>query len=359
MLHRICYFISAIALLLATACTTTTTTTLVQDTGRQAVLYESARAPHMRGPGLKPGQIAGAVGYNATLGPKADGYRLPGQPTGGGAIAKHTVDGRLAFAMGDPIPGGQYAWEFGLNLGLTHASMAQAQAEDFYLSTPSDVYARVGLGFRGPVFEREDFVLGLNFEMDFSALPYRAEVIRGTQQFVTVKSSGDPISEIVSAILFLKPSPGETIRFQGESYDVESDIETGHAFFPTFRAGIYANYRAHQYISLSGGLSLQNTPAVNGIETQTYQCEHRESGGDPELRSEAKRRELAQKCRDEKGEDFPIVRHAFATTLYAGMHLTLDDFTISLRAHSNIVFSSYAAAFASPIAGDIELSYRF
>ncbi|MEC8024811.1 MAG: hypothetical protein VX223_12810 [Myxococcota bacterium] len=348
----------AIVFILSSLACTTTTTTIVHDTGRQAVLYESARAPHMKGPGLRGGEVSTALGYNVALGPRASGNRLPGQGTGGGAIAMHTVEGRIAVAMNTPEDPHRRAWEFGANLGFTHAGLAQAQADDFHLSAPSDVYARIGFGFRGPVLDRRKVVLGLNFEVDFSALPYRTEIIRSTQQFSTV-TGVDLVPSIVESLLFMRPSPPKSFRYEGQEYSVQSEVKTGHAFFPTFRAGMYSAFHFHERFMLSGGISIQNTPAVNGIETQIYECEHTGISWHPhELPSSSEHREIAEKCREKQGKEFPVIHHAFATTFYAGMHIILDDITLTLRAQTNLIFSRHSA-FASPISGDLEIAYRF
>ena len=97
---------------------------------------------------------------------------------------------------------------------------------------------------------------------------------------------------------------------------------------------------------------MQNTPAIKGIATQTYSCT------DVSTFTTPTGEELEAECREEKGENFPMIDHALAGTLYGGAHVIFEHLVLTLRAQSNLVFGS-KVAYASPISGDIELTYRF
>ena len=322
------------------------------------MVYESPRAPHMSGRALHAGDVEAAISYNIAMVPEPAGLRLPGQRTAGGAIARHTVDARLSLAITTPEEPTQRAWEFGLNLGFSHQSLAGAQSSDFYLSAPNEVYVRAGVGLRGPVFERNKFALGLGFELDFASLPYRVEVIRNTQQIAQVVGV-DPLTPVIAGLLAGVRVPVRFYEYNGERYEIESDIATGHTFFPMVRGGLYASYDFNQYVSLSFGTSFQNSPAVQGTVTQSYTCTNVEySLGEVSAPTEAEYRKLAQECRKEKGEDYPVLRHAFAMTLYSGLHISVHDLTFTFRAQSSFVFQE-ASAYGAPIAGDFEVAYRF
>jgi hypothetical protein len=345
--------LQVLLLLFAAACTTTTTTTVINDTGRQAVLYETSRAPHMRGPGLHAGESEVTGNYSYSLGPEAKGTRLPGQDTAGGAVAEHMWDVRFTTAMNTPDNPDHLAWEFGINLALTHSSLSKAQSTDFSLTYPNQVYLRAGFGFRGPVFQRRRFSLGMNFEMDMSALPYHVQVIRSTEQITNVVGR-DFLDAAISTVFLGKPKSIETYRVNGQEFTADTEIDSGHAFFPTFRTGLYGNYHFNDWLSVTLGTSIQNTPVVQGIESQSYSCENTKVG----TRSDGERAALADKCRDKKGDDFPVIRHAMGLNLYGGLHATFDDVVITLRAQTGFVFG-HRNAYTTPIGADIEIGYRF
>ena len=199
----------------------------------------------MRGPGLHAGEVQLSGNYSVSMGPEAKGTRLPGQDTGGGAIAEHMWDVRFVTAMNTPENPNHLAWEFGLNLGITHLSLAKAQATDFSLEYPNQVYVRTGFGFRGPVFQRNGFALGMNFEMDLSALPYHVQVVESTEQITSVVGR-DFLGSALSLVFQGKATPLETYRLNGQEFSAQTRIDSGHAFFPTFRTGLYGSYHFNE-----------------------------------------------------------------------------------------------------------------
>jgi len=338
-------------LMLTAGCSTTTTLTKIQDVGQQAVLYESARAPHLKGPGLRGGQVQMAANYNVSHGPKSSGLRTPGGDGTGGVVSQQSWDVRFATAISEPDKSTDAAWEFGVNIGLSHSAVAKSMAEAVELSSLDDVYFRGGFGLRGPLMQNEGFVFGLSIEAEFSALPFHVEVVRNTAQLATTHGS-NVAEQVLSAVFLGHAGSASTFTIMDAEVTVQRERHTGLAFFPTIRGGFYSGYEFNSRMALSFGASLQNTPAVKGVATQSYSCKDVSHFTVPDRQS------LAKKCREKKGKDFPIIDHALAGTLYGGVHVMFDHLVLTLRAQSNLVFGN-KTAYASPISGDFEVAYRF
>ena len=124
---------------------------------------------------------------------------------------------------------------------------------------------------------------------------------------------------------------------------------SGLLVFPIFRGGLYATYTHDDYLSLSGGLSVQTVPAVAGVASQSYQCEGAMTAPvtpgtmDP--------------CRAIE-ETFPVVTSAVAGTAYGGLHLTLSDLVLSLRVQAHSMLES-AHGPPSRLSGELDVAYRF
>lgn len=337
--------IGAIALVATFAgCTTTNATTQIRDVGRQALMYEPPQAPHLKGPELRGGQILLAATHHASLSPTPNGLRSGSEEAPGGVVATHSWDLRFSHALKKTDVSGEPVWEVGVNIGFAHPSLATAQAENVQISRFEDVYVRGGIGVRGPFHSSEKLSVGMVIEGDVAALPYSVDIIRNTEETLgSVTSIWIPLGHHSSSI---------DIRASTTHTAEDASNETGHAFFPTLRGGLYGAYAFDGPFSLTLGAVLQNTPSIRGVVIQTYSCEY----GDllffeiPE--------DMAQACRDDKGEDFPVFTHALAGTLHGGVHLALNSLMVSLRVQSHLIFSD-EHAYAPPISGDLELSWRY
>jgi hypothetical protein len=259
-------------------------------------------------------------------------------------VATHSWDLRFSRALHEGDTPGEPVWEFGVNIGLTHPSLATAQAENVQISRFEDVYFRGGIGVRGPFHSSGNFSVGMVIEGDFAALPYSVDVIRNTEE---------TIESVTSIWIPLGHHSGSIDITESTTHTAEdASHETGHAFFPTLRGGLYGAYAFQGPFSLTLGAVLQNTPTTRGVVLQEYSCEY------GELLFIEIPEDVAQACRDDKGEDFPVFDHALAGTLHGGVHLALDSLVVSLRVQSHLIFSD-EEAYAPPISGDLELSWRF
>jgi hypothetical protein len=239
---------------------------------------------------------------------------------------------------GDPV------WEFGVNFGLTHPQLGVAQAEQVQISKFDDVYFRGGLGFRGPFFHKNGFSLGLVLEGDFSALPYSVDVVRNTKESI----------ETVSVLWIPLGWHSGVGTVENKTEHSSEDVQhlTGHAFFPTFRGGLYGSYYFNRYMALTFGMALQNTPLIEGVVLQKYTCVY-----ESDLFKQVPK-DVAAQCRADKGKDFPIIKHALAGTLYGGLSVMFEHLVVSLRLQSHLAFAN-GAAYAAPISGDMEVAFVF
>jgi hypothetical protein len=221
---------------------------------------------------------------------------------------------------------------------MTYPDLADPQALNVQLSRFDDTYFRGGVGFRGPFYHENGFSLGIVIEGDLAALPYSVDVVRNTE--LTLRDSG---------FVF------QGRRFFGSTEELSSEEvahETGHAFFPILRGGFYGAYYFDDRFSITLGMLYQNTPAVPGVAFQAYECRYK---------SDLVNRipdDVAAQCREDKGEDFPIVHHAYMGTLYGGVHATLEPMVLTLRVQSHRTLHG-DDAYAPPVSGDAELSWRF
>ena len=323
-----------------TACSATHATVEIKDIARQAVLYEPARAPHLKGPELRVGQSLLAGNYHLSLSPNADGLRAGSERAPGGVAATHSWDLRFSTALGgESKKTAQPVWEFGVNLGLTHPELGNAQAASVQIARFEDIYVRAGLGFRGPIYHNQGFSLGIVLEGDFAALPYSVDVVRNTQQSIT-KIQANWFSHDVT----LSGS---------ESSVVDTQHLTGHTFFPTFRGGLYGAYYFNDRFSVTFGATLQNTPAVSGLAQQEYTCKYEQVGLAGSIPDD-----VAAACRHDYGESFPLIEHALAGSLHGGVHVIFDPLVLTLRLESHLAFVD-DNAYAAPISGDLELAWLF
>jgi hypothetical protein len=76
----------------------------IRDMGRQAVVMEPPRAPHLKGPELREGQVLLAGNYHRALSPEAKGRRSGEVRAPGGVIATHSWDLRFSVAFGGGGP---------------------------------------------------------------------------------------------------------------------------------------------------------------------------------------------------------------------------------------------------------------
>jgi len=249
----------------------------------------------------------------------------------GGVLAVSAKGIRFTKAVERPVHPGDPVWEFGINLAMATPGWNTEGVEGQQIAEIEDTYIRGGMGVRGPLHHAGRVSVGAVVEWDLAALPYAVSVLRNTE----VEYTDDG---------FLSDSVTVTSKFENASH------ETGRLLHLTMRTGLYGAYYLGNLV-LTGGIAVQNTPAIDRIAEQEYSCTYEE-----DLFSDLPK-DAARECREQNGAPFPILGISLAARAYGGLHVSLGPMVVSLRIQSAQGLFG-VKNYPRTVSGDVELSWR-